>query len=157
YLLSHMIVMPLIALFAAACEVPPREASWTPGLLPLLALSLANGCVLEIGRKTWSPECEREGVETYSALWGYRRTAIVWLACVVAAAALTLWVGLVAGAIPPVLAVLAAPVVLCFLVARSFMRSPTKAWQKRFEIASGLWVLVSYLIIGLAPAATGWL
>lgn len=157
YLISHMIVMPLIVLFAAACEILPREAPWTPGLLPLLALSLANGCVLEIGRKTWSPESEREGVESYSALWGHRRAAIVWLGCVVIAAALTFWVGLIAGAIPPVLAVLALPVVLCLLAARSFMHSPTKAQQKRFDTASGLWVLASYLIIGLAPPATGWL
>ncbi len=34
-----------------------------------LLLSLVNGSAIEIARKSWAPEQEREGVETYSKTW----------------------------------------------------------------------------------------
>ena len=61
YLLSHMMIMPMIDLFTTSCEWLPRQAGPPAGIVPFLLLSFANGCVLEIGRKTWSPASERRG------------------------------------------------------------------------------------------------
>ena len=80
YLASHMVVMPLIALYVSAfdwicdCRPMPKGLGW------LLLFSFACGAVLEIGRKIKSPQEERLGVETYSSLWGMPRALAVWIA-----------------------------------------------------------------------------
>lgn len=81
YLVSHMLVMPLIAFYVSAfdwlcdCRTMPAGIGW------LLSLSFGLGLVLEIGRKIRIPAEERTGVETYSALWGWRRAVLAWTAC----------------------------------------------------------------------------
>jgi 4-hydroxybenzoate polyprenyltransferase len=78
YLLSHMVVMPLIAFYISAfdwlpvCDTIPAGIGW------LLLLAFCCGIVLEVGRKIRAPGDEREGVETYSALWGGRKSVLVW-------------------------------------------------------------------------------
>ena len=69
YMVSHMLIMPAIDLLVTGFEWLPHGAA-PAGLALLLAFSFTNGCVLEIGRKLWAPENEREGVESYSALMG---------------------------------------------------------------------------------------
>lgn len=82
YLLSHMLVMPLIAFYASAfdwlceCRAMPHGMTW------LLLLSFCCGLVLELGRKIRVPSRERFGVETYSVLWGGNVAVILWLAAV---------------------------------------------------------------------------
>jgi hypothetical protein len=49
YLVSHMLIMPLIDLFVTATEWLTRAGSPPAGLWLFLLLSFANGCVLEIG------------------------------------------------------------------------------------------------------------
>jgi hypothetical protein len=80
YLLSHMLIMPLIALYAAACDWLAAGQDAPEALGWLLAVSFATGLTLEIGRKVHAPQDEEPGVETYSQLWGHRRAAAVWLA-----------------------------------------------------------------------------
>jgi len=80
YLFSHMLIMPLIALYASAfdwlceCREMPLGMPW------LLLLSFSCGLVLEIGRKIRLPADERAGVETYSALWGGKVAVSAWFA-----------------------------------------------------------------------------
>lgn len=82
YLLSHMLVMPLIAFYISSfdwlcdCRDVPHGMAW------LLLLSFCCGLVLELGRKIKLPAGERTGVETYSGLWGGRRAVILWSASV---------------------------------------------------------------------------
>lgn len=70
YLWSHMLVVPLIDLYATACDWLPEEAAPPAGLGWFLAASFFNGVVVEIGRKLRAPADEEPGVETYSAVWG---------------------------------------------------------------------------------------
>lgn len=85
YLLSHMLVMPLIAFYVSAfdwlcdCREMPTGLGW------LLLLSFGCGLVLELGRKIKTPGAERQGVETYSALWGTGVSVSIWAASVVMA------------------------------------------------------------------------
>lgn len=87
YLVSHMVVMPLIAFYISAfdwlceCRELPAGLGW------VLALAFFCGLVLELGRKIRTPADEREGVETYSAVWGSRNSILVWLLSVVLSAA----------------------------------------------------------------------
>lgn len=88
YLASHMVVMPLIAFYVSAFDWICGFRAMPDGLGWLLLFSFACGVVLEIGRKIKSPQEERQGVETYSSLWGMPRALTVWitasLVCVIA-------------------------------------------------------------------------
>lgn len=144
---SHMLVMPVMDLMVTACEWLPRGEPPPGALWIFLALSFANGCVLEIGRKTWAPGNERPHVESYSSAWGIHRAALAWLVVLVLAAGLLCALASVQGA--PLVAVLAA---LCAIptarVGVRFLADPTPARQKALDTASGLWILASYLVAG---------
>ena len=68
YLLSQLLVIPLIAFYVSTfdwlceCRDMPQGLGW------LLLLSFCCGLVLELGRKIKVPASERTGVETYSGL-----------------------------------------------------------------------------------------
>ncbi|HAX78516.1 MAG TPA: hypothetical protein DCY88_22465, partial [Cyanobacteria bacterium UBA11372] len=76
YMLSHLVYVPLINLYASACDwlvvgtVPSANLVW------FLVASFLTGTAIEIGRKIRAPEGEEFGVETYSAIWG-RGKAVV--------------------------------------------------------------------------------
>ena len=63
-----MLILPLITLYATACEWHTASASLPNGLVWLLVASFFSGLVIEIGRKIRAPEDEEPGVETYSPL-----------------------------------------------------------------------------------------
>lgn len=70
YMLSHMLIMPLINFYGTACDwLVTGSLAPVNGLWFLLA-SFFNGMVIEIGRKIRAPNDEEFGVETYSSLWG---------------------------------------------------------------------------------------
>ncbi len=150
YLISHMAIMPLIDLLITACEWGAR-GEMPAGLWPFLLLSFANGCVLELGRKIWSPDAERAGVETYSRLWGTRRAVSVWFGAVMFAGGLSIGTGLLAGG--------GGLIAVCTLAAGAgaaragwrFIQAPTLAHQAGVETMAGVWVLVSYLALGFIP------
>lgn len=151
YLVSHMLIMPLIDLFVTATEWLPH-APWPPhGLWLFLALSFFNGCVLEIGRKVWAPENEREGVETYSRLLGFRAAAMLWVAATATALGGLIAVGFAVGAPRPISAVGSAAFVVVCIAALRFRDQPTPQGQKLIDTLAGLWVLVCYAAAGFAP------
>lgn len=151
YLLSHMLVMPLIAFYISAfdwlcvCNAMPSGLGW------LLALSFFCGLVLEIGRKIKAPAKERTGVETYSGLWGASKSVFIWIACIAAAAVAyvnalpyvttALNYSLVALALP----VLGLATALPLLLHKS--REKTSA-DIAIEPTSGLVALTLYLCLG---------
>lgn len=157
YLVSHMAIMPLIDLLVTAAEWLPAGLSPPPGLWLFLILSFVNGCVLEVGRKVWAPESERQGVETYSWLLGPARAAWVWLALCGFAWILLAGVGYHVGA--PLFVAVPGFVALCGAawVARGFVANPTAAIQKRVDTVAGLWVFVCYCLAGFAPLLAKWI
>jgi len=156
YMISHMAIMPLIDLFVTGSEWRPYGAP-PPGLGLFLALSFANGCILEIGRKLWAADSERPGVETYSALWGPRRAATVWLGCLVLAFALLIAVGFATGA--PLATGVIGTVALIFAgrAALAYRRAPTPRTQAGADSGAGAWVFACYAAAGFAPTIAGWL
>ncbi|KEO57188.1 UbiA family prenyltransferase [Thioclava indica] len=150
YLLSHMLIMPLIDLLLTGLEWMPGGGA-APDLWLFLALSFVNGCVLEIGRKLWSPANEIAGVDTYSRLWGPSRAALIWSGCVllsfvllvaVGAATGTVWVSVVLGGIGAALG---------WFSAANYAAAPTPKAEKRMDTIAGLWVFACYAIAGFAP------
>lgn len=154
YLISHMMIMPLIDLMLTGVEWWGAGGP-APGLVIFLALSFANGCVLEIGRKIWAPAEERKGVDSYSKLWGPRRAVWIWLGCVVAAAMLLVLLGLVTGTFWWLGSIAVAGVVLTAGVAARFRANPLYRTQQAVDLAAGLWVFVCYLAAALVPLIFG--
>src|SRR3954452_8052377 len=75
-----MLIMPLIDLYATACDWIAAGSGAPPGLglLWFLLASFFNGMIVEIGRKIRSPSDEEKGVQTYSAIWGPRAAVLAW-------------------------------------------------------------------------------
>lgn len=157
YMVSHMAVMPLIDLYATATDWLPAGAepggAHGYGLLAFLLLSLANGVSLEIARKSWAPEDEREGVETYSRLWGVKGAGY--------AAALAMFVGLVLSAYvhvetdahPVFLAGLLIVAALGVFSAIDYAAEGKRKAAQRLEFVAGIYVLGNYILLGVGPMA----
>lgn len=153
YLGSHMAIMPLIDLLLTAMEWSPANApAFWLGLF--LALSFVNGCVLEIGRKLWAPQNEIVGVDTYSGLWGPRKAAAIWGACVVVSWGLLVGVGAVTGVVWVAVLLGGAGALACLWAAADYANAPTIKTQKRLDAIAGLWVFACYALAGFAPMLT---
>jgi len=151
YLWSHMLILPLITLYATACEWRIAGATMPSGLAWLLVASFFNGLVIEIGRKIRAPEAEERGVETYSALWGRRTATLAWWAAMLLAAVSSLPVAQAIG-LPAVLtAAFGIVLALAAVAGWRFLDQPTPKRAGLFEPVSGLWTLVAYLGLGAGP------
>lgn len=148
YLLSHMVVMPLIFLYATALDWHVAGDPPPPGIGRFLTLAFFNGLVLEIGRKIRAPGDEREGVETYTAAWGVPAALGAWVTAILVAGANAALAadayraaGLTALALAPLAIAAALPALL-------MARRPEPGAGKRIEVAAALWVLTSYATFG---------
>jgi len=151
YMVSHMAILPLIDLYATACDWRAAGAPSPHGLAWFLAVSFLNGIVIEVGRKLRAPEQEEDGVETYTALWGRKVAPAVWSGAVVATAAFALLAAHELHFVPPVAGLLAVLVLLAAVTAARFVARPTPGRAKWFEPVSGLWTLCMYLSLGALP------
>lgn len=154
YMLTHMVVMPLIDFYTSGLDWLAGGHPLPRGMFLFLALTFTNGCVIEIGRKIRVPDDEEPGVETYSALWGGRRAAGVWLAVLATTFALAVictWRQGFAREAGPWLggcfALSAAPAV-AFLFGRRT--------GHLVELASGVWTIAMYVLVGAVPLLAEW-
>lgn len=148
YMGSHMVIVPLVALFVAACAGPLPPL---PAMAPLLALAYLNFSVFELGRKIRARDEEETGVETYSALWGRRRAALAWLAALWGAAAVGLAAARRAG-IVPVYAACALALAVAASAAAGWFLSAARPKGAVFRAASSVWLLGIHLVFGVALA-----
>lgn len=156
YLISHMLIMPLIAFYVSAfdwlceCRAMPTGLGW------LLLFAFGCGLVLEIGRKIKSPDAERDGVETYSSLWGIGIALSAWTAaCALAVAAFVraaTFYGDTNLAINSGIAILGLVVIVAVLMTT---KSNSKASIRFIEPGSGLFTMVLYLGLGPLQAVIG--
>jgi 4-hydroxybenzoate polyprenyltransferase len=150
-ILTHMPVMPLIDLYATACDWLPAGARMAAGLRWFLFASFLNGVVVEVGRKIRAPEREEEGVETYTALWGRHRATAAWLAAMGVALACAIAAAREIGAARLVAPVLGAVWVAALLAGAAFVARPTTARARWIEPLAGLWTLGMYVAVGIVP------
>jgi 4-hydroxybenzoate polyprenyltransferase len=152
YLWSHMLIVPLIDLYATACDWRVAgDAAPHGGLVWFLIVSFFNGVVIEIGRKVRAPRDEEPGVETYSALWGRRNSMMVWLGAMLLTA-VSAW--LAARQIDfalPVVVLLVSLLFAATVIAVRFLQKPVPGRARFIEPMSGLWTLLMYLSVGAIP------
>lgn len=155
YMVSHMMVMPLIDLYATACDWLPAGGATGPNfnqaLAAFLGLSFVNGVTLEIARKSWAPEQEREGVETYSKLWGAERAGLSVGVVIFLGLCLSAFVHVLSGADLVFLIGLLIVAAWSLYVCIDYAGTPTPKTTKSLETASGVFVLANYILLGVGP------
>lgn len=151
YLFSHMLIMPLIDLYATACDWWPAGHRRPPdGLFWFLIVSFFNGLAIEIGRKIRAREDEEHGVETYSKLWGPRGAIVAWMSAITATAASALAAAALIRS--EVIGLLLLVLLLaCVWAAARFLRTPSTSTGKGIEVMAGVWTLGMYLSLGVLP------
>lgn len=153
YLLSHMIIMPMVDFYATATDwinytsLPPHSLYW------FVALSFFNGLNLEIGRKIRSPEDEENGVETYSFLWSKEKACSVWIGMIFLTGLCSIGAAFY---LPKIFffIIISFVILYIFLViykTKMFLKNPIKGAGKIFENLSGIFTLSIYLLLGLIP------
>jgi len=151
YMTSHMAIMPLVDLYATATDWLPVQSRPPAGLMWFLFASYFNGLVIEIGRKIRVPADEEEGVETYSALWGRPAAIAAWVGvmstCGICAVLAARHVNFMA----PVAAIAGAVILAAAAAGVMISRSTKPGKGKLAEIISGVWTLLLYTTLGIAP------
>jgi len=151
YILSHMVIIPLVDILASAADWKLAGVIPPAGLAYFFVVSFLNGLVLEVGRKMRAPNQEEEGVISYTHLWGIRGASLAWITLLV----FTLWTAIsaanYAGHPTIILIALASIFLLCLVPVILFLKSPKPTYAKWIEHASGLWTLAMYLLLGGAP------
>ena len=145
YALSHMAIMPLVAWWCVTLKSP--TAAFTSNVALLALLFFLTGLAFELGRKTRGPEEERDGVDSYSKIFGTRESAVLVLIVTIAIVALIevlvaqmqapphavwLFAPAIVGGLPPVAAIL------------MFLRTPSASGRKKTEASLGLLALFGY-------------
>jgi 4-hydroxybenzoate polyprenyltransferase len=153
YMFSHMLILPLIGLYATAWADWLGSQSIAMSLLPFLSTCFCNGLVFEIGRKIRAPADEQVGVQTYSTRWQPRNAVLAWLlaiGCTAIAACVTGYRIQFAG----VIAAIVIPLFIgAVITGDRFLRQPSSQSAQRIENLSGLWTLVLYFSLGILPFA----
>ena len=120
-------------------------------LIPLFTLNYLNGIVLEIGRKTRRADEEEHGVQTYSKLWGKKKTAVI-LSLLFAVEYFLVILGLsytyekyflFSGLVLLIILIIS----IYFMI--KFLKKDLSG--KIVESVSGLWIVFSSMGLGLLP------
>lgn len=151
YMLSHLVIAPLIFFYITACDWLVAGATPAPGLLWFLAVAFFNGMLYEIGRKIRAPQDEETGVETYSQLWGRPTAVAVWwlmlaLAGVCAAAAAR-----TIHFFTPVIVLVFVLLLITGWLGVRFLQKPRPSAGAIIQNVSALAMMALYLGLGVMP------
>jgi len=155
YMLSHMMIMPLVDLYATSTDWQTAGVSPPRGLFWFLAASYFNGLAIEIGRKIRSPADEETGVATYTHLWGRFWAVLSWWGVTTAALVCAVSVAHRLKVVVQVGSILVAVLLGAVIVGTIFLRNPQPGRGKSIERYSGVWTLALYLSLGLIPHVWG--
>ncbi len=152
YMLTHMLIMPILDFYAAACDFAP-EHRWDLALKVLwfISSSFFSGIVIEVGRKMRAPEDEEHGVQTYSKIWGRKMSTIVWLGCQLGAIVTTLIATSRIDCMLPAAILLPIVFGVDLGVCISYVKKPNAKKSKLLETLSGVWAISEYTAIGILP------
>lgn len=150
YLLSHMLIMPLIYFYITACDWKAADEAIPYDLAWFLGMGFFNGIVIEIGRKIRSPQDEEHGVETYSALWGPARATLVWIGALLSTMIFALIAAHKIHFTTPMVWLLGVFILVAIMGAVRFLYHPVRGSGKRIEHISGIWTLMLHLGMGSA-------
>lgn len=151
YLTSHMFIIPIIDLYSSGLDWLLEGHKPHLGLLIFFIVSYLNGLVLEFGRKIKSPNDEKEGVKTYSFLYGPNKATYIWLGILLATFLFCSYAIYYASIAYISIIILSAFFIITAFCGISFLLNMNSKSAKRIEIFSAVWTLVMYACIGGLP------
>lgn len=151
YITSHMVIIPLIDIYASGLDwlLDGAEPHW--GLAWFFAVSYANGLVLEFGRKIRTPETEEEGVVSYTRLYGTKGGTTIWIILMFVTMSLAMGASYYAKYSWLAYTVFGLCFILCSLPGWLFLKKATIKRTKYIEYASAIWTALMYLALGGVP------
>jgi 4-hydroxybenzoate polyprenyltransferase len=151
YVTSHMLIIPLVDVFASGFDWLLENEKAPTGLLFFFAVSFMNGIVLEVGRKIKSPEQEEEGVLSYTFQLGTKPAVIVWLFILLLTLILASIASFFAAHATTSYLALIGIFAVCVVPALLFLNKQNARNGKLIEYSSALWTFAMYLILGGIP------
>lgn len=151
YVVSHMMIIPLVDIYASGLFWFVNDINPPNGLIVFFIVSFFNGVVLEIGRKIKSPEQESTGVLTYSSMLGGKRATILWLVIIICTFVFSIICSITAGHHLSTYIILIAVLIICSMPALLFLYKKSIRNSKLIETASALWTIAMYLALGGIP------
>ena len=151
YVVSHMLIIPLIDIYASGLDWMLENVSPPAGLLFFFAVSFMSGIVLEIGRKIRPKEYESEGVQTYTSMLGINKAIGLWISTLTLSLLLSIAAAHFAGFGLLAVFILGGVYLLCLLPPILFLRNQTLKNSKLVEYSSAFWAIVMYLSLGGIP------
>lgn len=151
YVTSHMVIIPLIDIYASGLDWLLAEIDAPAGLLFFFAVSFMNGIVLEIGRKIRNPSDEKKGVDTYSQMLGPKKATWLWIAVLFVTWLLSVAASYYAGYGILAYAILTAIFIMSCVSAVLFLTGMNSKRAKAIELTSVGWTVAMYLSLGGIP------
>ena len=151
YSFSHMLIIPLIDLYASGLDWYLESRTPHLGLGLFFITSYFNGMVLEFGRKIRIPEKEELGVKTYSSIYGMKKALLLWSVFLVITLAFACSCAIYSGLSPVYSLIFVLFFGICMYQAYSFLQNPTEKKSKYIEYFSALWTISMYLLLGAIP------
>ena len=151
YVTSHMLIIPLIDIYASGLDWLLASVDAPKGLLFFFAVSFMNGLVLEIGRKIRNPSDEKVGVETYSYMLGAKKATGLWILILFATWLLSIVASYYAGYGILAYIILTAIFMFSCIPAVLFVNNMTSKRAKAIELTSAGWTIAMYLSLGGVP------
>lgn len=149
YVVSHMLIIPLIDMYASGLDWLLEGVDAPKGLIFFFLVSFMNGIVLEIGRKIRIPE--KEEFNTYSTMMGAAKATRLWLVILVLTFGFSVLASWFAGYGFTGFLILMCLFILCALPGILFLRRQSERHSKFIEYASALWTIGMYLTLGGVP------
>lgn len=149
YVTSHMMIIPLIDMYASGLDWMLADVEAPRGLMFFFAVSFMNGIVLEIGRKIRIPE--KEEFNTYSTMLGSRKATWLWLTMLFLTACFAFLASWFANYGLAGFMILTGLLLVCSLPGLLFLQRPTENRSKWIEYASAVWTAGMYLTLGGVP------
>jgi hypothetical protein len=153
YAVSHLLVMPLLALmvFSFATGRWPWEAPFWFEVYAWVGFFVTFNW--EVSRKIRTPEDEIEGVETYTRVFGTYGAAYIVLLIRMIDTALVALVGWHLGLPPWFYGALAALFLVCLVGFFQYRFDTNRKTAKRMEVYAGMYVIAFDVILALAIVA----
>ncbi|MGV3761934.1 UbiA family prenyltransferase [Parapedobacter sp.] len=151
YVTSHMVIIPLIDIYASGLDWLLAGVDAPDGMLFFFAVSFMNGIVLEIGRKIRNPSDEKIGVDTYSHMLGPKRATKLWMAVLAVTWVLSVAASYYAGYGTLAFAILTVIFMTSCIPAILFLTGMNSKRAKAMELTAAGWTVAMYLSLGGIP------
>lgn len=158
YMLSHLVIAPLIFFYITACDWLVAGARPPLGLFWFLAAAFFNGMFYEIGRKIRAPQSEETGVETYSQLWGRPTAIAIWWLMLALAGGCAAAAAHAIHVLTPVSGLVLVLLLSAGWLGLHFLQQPRPSSGATIQTFSGLAMMALYLSLGVLPfvASSPW-